>query len=85
VALDDAAGLTFVPGHARAGDWVRLRSEVDLLLVMSSAPHPLDDEWAPAAVGIDIAVAAPVTPDDASRTFRAESARALDQAALVLV
>ncbi len=82
-ALDGAAGLAFVSDHSRPGDWVTLRSEVDLLLVLSTAPHPLDDRWVPAATRVDVVPAAPVTSDDPSRTFRAESARALDQAGFV--
>jgi urea carboxylase-associated protein 2 len=82
-ALDDAAGLSFVADHARAGDWVTLRSELDLLLVMSTAPHPLDPIWQPADVRVELRRAAPVEADDPSRTFREESARALDQAGFV--
>ena len=76
-------GSASSPTTAQAGDWVTLRSEVDLLLVLSTAPHPLDDSWQPAAHAIEVAPAAPVTSDDPSRTFRAESARALDQAGFV--
>lgn len=83
-ALDVSAGLTFVADHCQAGDWVTLRSEVDLLLVLSTAPHPLDRRWQPAATRIDVAPAAHVTSDDPSRTFRAESARALDQAGFIV-
>lgn len=78
-----AAGLSFVPEHSRRGDWVTLRSEVDLLLVLSTAPHPLDPVWQPAEVRIEVTPADPVAPDDPSRTFRAESARALDEARFV--
>jgi urea carboxylase-associated protein 2 len=82
-AFDDAAGLSFVPDHAHAGDWVTLRSELDLLLVMSTAPHPLDPTWHPADVQVEVRRAAPAGADDPSRTFRGESARALDQAGFV--
>jgi uncharacterized protein YcgI (DUF1989 family) len=82
-ALDDAAGLSFVPDHAKAGDWVTLRSELDLLLVMSTAPHPLDPVWEPADMRVELRLAAPVEAGDSSRTFREESARALDQAGFV--
>ena len=78
-----AAGLAFAPEHCRAGDWVTLRSEVDLLAVLSTAPHPLDPVWRPADVRIEVAVAGPVAADDPGRTFRAESARALDEAGFV--
>jgi uncharacterized protein len=80
---DDRGSLTFVPGHARAGDWVELRAEVDLLMLLSSAPHPLDTAWAPAGVRVQVAAAEPGADDDPSVTFRAESARALQQARAV--
>ncbi len=83
VAQGGTAGLSFVPEHSRGGDWVTLRSEVDLLVVLSTAPHPLDPVWQPAGVRIEVTPADPVAPDDPSRTFRAESARALDEARFV--
>jgi hypothetical protein len=79
---DDAHGsLALVSGFAHEGDSVTLRTEQDLLLVLSTAPHPLDGRASPPA-GIRVAVA-PTTPpskDDPSWTFRAESTRALEQA-----
>lgn len=78
----DARGsLTFVPGHAHAGDWVGLRAEQDLLVLVATAPHPLDPRtgWAPAAVECTVTEAGPAA--DASRDLRAESARALTAAA----
>ena len=73
--------LTFVADHAAADDWVTLRTEVELLLVMSTAPHPLDPAWKPADVRVTVGDA---PPDEAPRSFRGESARALDAAAAVI-
>lgn len=76
---DDAGGsLTFVPGHARAGDWVALRAEQDLLVIASTAPHPSDPQWAPGAVLAEVRPAAPVTEADPSMLFCPQSARALE-------
>jgi urea carboxylase-associated protein 2 len=83
VAEDERGSLAFVPGHAVAGDWVTLRAEQDLLMVCSTAPHPLDPTWAPGAVRAEVRPADPYGPDDPSVTFRAESARALDAAKAV--
>jgi urea carboxylase-associated protein 2 len=79
VADDARASVTFVPGHARAGDWVALRAELDVLLTLSTAPHPLDPRpsWAPSGLAVEVSPAEPPGADDPSRTFRAESARAL--------
>jgi uncharacterized protein YcgI (DUF1989 family) len=73
--------LRLVPDHCKQGDWVALRAELDLLIVLSTAPHPLAAIWAPAAVRLEVREA-PL--DDGPRLFRAESARALQQAALVV-
>ena len=60
VALDADAGFTFVADHSSAGDWVTLRTELDLLVVLSTAPHPLDPRWSPAPIHVAIGPAAPV-------------------------
>ncbi len=76
---DERGTLEYVPGHAVAGDWVTLRSEQDLLIVLSTSPHPLDpaEAWQPAAVRVTVEPVSAPAEDDASRVFRAESARAL--------
>jgi uncharacterized protein YcgI (DUF1989 family) len=78
IAADGA--LSLVQHHSVAGDWVTLRADLDLLLVMSTAPHALATTWDPSAVRVAVADA---PPDDAPRQFRNESARALEQSALV--
>jgi uncharacterized protein YcgI (DUF1989 family) len=80
-AIGPAGELAFVADHCTVGDWVRLRSEVELLLVMSTAPHPLDPSWKPADLRVSITDA---PPDEAPRLFRTESARALDAAAQLI-
>jgi hypothetical protein len=78
IAVDDDSGLRFDTGHCRAGDSFTLRTEQDLLLVVSTAPHPMDPgPWEPAPVVVDVEIAAPLATDDPSYTFRDESARAL--------
>ncbi|GHE76660.1 urea carboxylase [Amycolatopsis deserti] len=83
-AGDTAGTLTFAPGHASAGDWVSLRMEMDVLVILSTAPHPLDPQWNPAAVLAEVRPAPEPGPDDPSWTFRDESARALRAAREVL-
>jgi uncharacterized protein YcgI (DUF1989 family) len=82
VALDDSGGLGLVPGWSAEGDWVTLRSEVELLVIMSTSIHPLATSWAPPSVRVEISDA-PV--DERPRLFRDESARALEQAARAVV
>ena len=77
---DERGSIAYVPGHAAQGDWVELRTEDDVLVVLATAPHPLDPSpvWAPAPVRITVSPTEPPGPDDPSRVFRDESARALD-------
>jgi len=76
---DERGSLAYVPGHAVTGDWITLRAEQDLLIVLSTAPHPLDpaQDWSPAAVRVTVESVAAPGADDPSRNHRAESARAL--------
>jgi uncharacterized protein len=83
VTDDDRGSLAFVPEHATTGDWVALRAEQDLLVVVSTAPHPLNPAWDPGAVLAEIRPAAPDTERDPSMLFGPESARALEAARLV--
>jgi urea carboxylase-associated protein 2 len=78
-AADARGTIEYVPGHAIAGDWVTLRAEQDLLIVLSTAPHPLDpaETWQPSGVRLTVEPVAAPAADDPSRTHRAESARAL--------
>ncbi|WP_436499100.1 urea amidolyase associated protein UAAP1 [Actinokineospora sp. HUAS TT18] len=77
LAVGDDGGLGFVENHAEAGDWVTLRAEVDLLVILSTAPHPSDPVWQPGAVLAEVLEGESYGDDDPSLTFRAESARAL--------
>ncbi|HVW80984.1 MAG TPA: DUF1989 domain-containing protein [Mycobacteriales bacterium] len=65
-AGDDRGTLREVEDHATAGDWVELRAELDVLVVLA-AP----------AVDISVTPTTPPGPDDACRLFRPESGRAL--------
>ena len=80
VPADDERGtLRFVEGWASAGDWVDLRAEQDLLIVLSTSMHPLDPspQWAARGLRIDVSHGPAPADDDPSRLFRAESARSL--------
>lgn len=80
--LGDPRGrLAFVEDHAAAGDWVELRAEVNLLVVLSTAPHPLDRRptWSPSGIEVEIRDVGVAGNDDPARSFRDQTARALDQ------
>jgi urea carboxylase-associated protein 2 len=79
LVVDDEGRFAFTPGHARAGAAVELRFEMDTLLALSSAPHPLDPSptYAPAAIGLAAWRSGTAPADDYCRGFRPENARAL--------
>jgi uncharacterized protein YcgI (DUF1989 family) len=79
IADDTKGSLTFVPEHATEGDQVTLKSEVDLLIILSTAPNPLDPQWAPAGVRVEIRAA----PAHSEGPHRSESERALQAARAV--
>lgn len=84
VSVDEDGAMHFAPGHGKAGDHITLRAEMDTLVVLHSAQHPLDpsDEYRPAAVELAIHPAAPVGEDDYCRQYRPENERAYQNTAI---
>jgi hypothetical protein len=77
VEVHENGSMHFVPGHARAGSAVELRSEMNTLVFLNTCQHPMDPDTAYREVPVRLTlkrVAAP-GPDDACRTFRPENAR----------
>ena len=60
----------------RAGDFVDLRAEMDLLVALSNCPHPLDPSPDPGPVQAIRFRAPPPTSDDVCRTVGPEARRA---------
>jgi uncharacterized protein YcgI (DUF1989 family) len=83
--VDDEGRFHFVPGHAKAGAAVELRFEMDVLLALSSAPHPLNPSpaYAPTTIGLAAWRSGPAPADDYCRAFRPENARALHNAEML--
>ncbi len=78
VVADDEGRLSFVSGHSQAGAFIDLRCEVDTLVVLNTAQHPLDPDPAyhPRKVRLEVFKNEPPAVDDASFTVRPENARA---------
>ena len=70
--------LSFVPGHAKAGDFIDLRAELDLLVVLTTCHHPMDTApaYGPKPVKLQLWRADPPAADDYCRTYRPENERA---------
>lgn len=77
VIVDGDGRFQFVPGNSKKGDLVELRFEMDTLVLLSTAPHPLDPhpDYAPKRVGIVAWESGPAGPDDACRLSCPENRR----------
>jgi urea carboxylase-associated protein 2 len=80
VSLDDNGRFLWVSGRKRPGDFVDLRAEMNLVLVLSNCAHPLDPARPAAADSVTlIRYRAPLPkPDDACRTTSPEIVRAFE-------
>ena len=78
VLLDDSGRFLWREGRKRPGDFVDLRAEMNLILVASNCPHPLDPARSAASGPVALikhrALAA--APDDLCRAASPEAARA---------
>ncbi len=79
VSVDAQGRFGFAESHAKAGDFVELRFDMDVILAVSSAPHALDPSpvYAPKKVGLVAWRCGAAPADDFCRAFRPENARAL--------
>lgn len=78
VAADAQGRLRYVPGASPAGAQVQLRFEMDTLVVMTTAPHPLDpaEQWPAKPVAWELRMAAaPLGEHDGCRDARPENQR----------
>jgi uncharacterized protein len=85
VSLDGDGRFVWEANHRRAGDFVDLRAEMDLLVALSNCPHPLDPSptFAQQSVEIIRYRAKPAGGDDLCRTASAEAMRAFENNALL--
>lgn len=76
-APDEAGKLHFVAGHSKAGDFVELRFDMNVLLVLSAAPHPLAPAglYQPAAVKLSAWHAGLAAADDVCRSHCEQNQR----------
>jgi urea carboxylase-associated protein 2 len=77
VDVADDGGMTFHAGNSRAGAYVELRAEMNVLAVFNTCQHPLDPnpKYEPQAVQLSIRQVPPPGPDDPCRLSRPENGR----------
>ena len=75
VAADGA--MSFHAGNSKAGDFVDLRAEMNVLVILNTCQHPLDPhpEYAPKPIGLSIRRVPAPGPDDPCRLSRPENGR----------
>jgi len=79
VIADSEGRIALAAQHCPVGAQVTLRTEMDVLLVLSNTPHPLAPvgSYPRVPVKIEIRRSEPPTEDDYCRNFRPECARTL--------
>ena len=77
LASDAEGRLRFDTAHRASGQWVDLRFEMDTLVVLSAAPHPLDPAiaWAPGDIEITAWRSGTASADDPCRLHCPENDR----------
>jgi urea carboxylase-associated protein 2 len=77
VVVDEEGALGFVADNSRAGDAIELRAEMNTLVVLSTAPHPLAPagQYNPQPVQLTAWASGAVAEDDYCRNFRPENVR----------
>lgn len=77
VTVNDTGDMVFDAANSKAGDAVELRAEMNTLVVLSTAPHPLAPagEYNPQPVQLTAWESEPVSEDDYCRNFRPENVR----------
>lgn len=84
VGVDEQGSIALQEDNSAAGGSVRLRFEIDTLVILCNTPHPLAGEWRPGPVRMEIDTVAPAGPEDAVRVSCPENERgfAVTEAAL---
>lgn len=69
VEIDADGAMTYVPENAKAGDFVEIRAEMNVLVVLDTGQHPLDPSrtYNPVSVHLAVRKAAAVADDDPCR------------------
>ena len=82
--VNEQGQLAFVRGHSHAGAYITLRAEMDTLVILQTAQHPLDPaaSYSPKPVALAIQRAAPVGEDDLCRRLCPENERAFQNTAI---
>ncbi|MCC6916589.1 urea amidolyase associated protein UAAP1 [Nitrosomonas sp.] len=78
VTVDLSGEMQFHANHSKPGSYVDLAFEMDTLVVLSAAPHPLDpaEAYDPGAIDLAVSISSPATAG--ACTHIAENARGME-------
>ncbi|HVW85505.1 MAG TPA: urea amidolyase associated protein UAAP1 [Bryobacteraceae bacterium] len=77
VVVGDDGSMQFCPGNSKARDYIELRAEMDLLVILDTGQHSLDPNprYAPKPARFSVDLVPPAGPDDPCRLSCPENAR----------
>jgi uncharacterized protein len=77
VNVAEDGGMRFVPSNSKAGDYVELRAEMNVLAILNTCQHPLDPnpKYEPKPVKLSLRRVATPAADDPCRISRPENGR----------
>ncbi len=77
VVVEETGAMRFQPDHSKAGSYVELRAEMNVLVVLNNSPHPLAESkrYAPGKVELSVSRVPMPGPDDPCRRLCPENAR----------
>lgn len=77
VSVGDDGAMAYQPHHSPAGSTIELRAEMNVLVILSSCPHPLDPNptYAPKPVFLSLRRVLPPAADDPCRVSCPENGR----------
>ena len=80
VVVADTGRMSYVPNHSRAGSWVELRADMNVLVVLTTCPHPMDPSprYEPKRVELQVFRVPAPGPDDVCRLSRPENGRGFE-------
>jgi uncharacterized protein YcgI (DUF1989 family) len=80
VYCKEDGSLHFVPGHAKTGETITLRAEMDVIIILSNTPNPLDPSSSYPSVPVEVTItdAAPLEENDQCINHRPENRRAFE-------
>lgn len=80
VAVDANGCMQFCAHHAKAGDTIQLRFEMETLVVFNTCPHPLNpsETYPRKPIRYSVGRAAPVAEDDLCKSACAENGRGFE-------